>query len=343
MTRVTNNSAKCFREHFGVSEVVWNPRLAHESVMNEHSINQEDGANRMRNSIPVSIAIAMLCLVSLNRGSAAADPINIWSDFAPGESLQSRGKREPPRLGETPPVTRVVGITQPTLEVFMPQQPNGAAVIILPGGGFVKVVPDKEGSEAAIWLNDLGITAFVLNYRTKNEEQQIGWKRPLQDAQRAMAMVRSRADEWALKRDKIGLLGFSAGGQVAARLLCDGGKLAYEERDVIDKCSHRPDFALLIYPWNIYDKNSNGLIDGMTVPLDCPPTFLVHTHDDNSSSLGAASFYIALKQNDIPSALHIFGNGGHGYGLRPVTGSQISTWPDHAATWLNSLKLAAGS
>ena len=206
--------------------------------------------------------------------------------------------------------------------------------MILPGGGFGKVVPDKEGTEAAEWLNRHGVNAFVLSYRTKSSEKDPGWPRPLQDAQRTLSLIRSQADKWGLRKDRIGLLGFSAGGQVAARLLCADGKRAYERVDEIDDESYRPDFAVLVYPWNIYDSKRGDLIDGVCVPKDCPPAFIVHTDDDKSSSLGAVLFYTGLKRHGIPAELHVYGNGGHGYGLRPVKGSQISGWPDHAAHWL---------
>jgi acetyl esterase/lipase len=243
----------------------------------------------------------------------------------------------PPREGDGKPITRVENITQPTFTVHKPQQPNGTAAIILPGGGFARVVPDLEGTEAAEWLNQHGVTAFVLSYRTTAAGgTSPGWVKPLQDIQRMVALIRSQADRWGVKKDRIGIVAFSAGGQVGARLLCDGGRLTYDRLDAVDDVSHRPDFAVLVYPWNMYDAAAGKLVDGLTVPADCPPTYIVHTHDDRSSSLGAVHFYIGLKQHDIRAELHVYGNGGHGYGLRPRDGSQISTWPDHAAHWLGT-------
>jgi len=273
-----------------------------------------------------------ICLATSSYGHAG-DVIDIWPGLAPGETTRSTGEALPPKPEEVPPVTRIVNLTRPTIEVFPADQSNGAAVVILPGGGFGKIVPDKEGSEAAAWLNDLGVTAFVLNYRTSLDKKK-PWLPALQDAQRAMATIRDKVDTWSLHADRIGLLGFSAGGQVAARLLGDHGSLAYDRRDAIDDVPHRPDFSLLIYPWNIYDGSQDALIDGVTVGDTCPPTFLVHTDDDRSSSLGAVYFYAGLKRHKIPAELHVYGNGGHGYGLRPIKGSNISSWPDHAGHWL---------
>lgn len=271
------------------------------------------------------------------RPCCAEERLDVWPDLAPGETTRLIGEKQPPMANENPPVTRVINITRPTFTVHLAEKPNGTGVLILPGGGFGKVVPDKEGTEVAEWFNRLGVSAFVLSYRTKSEANDPGWSRPLQDAQRNLAILRSRAATWKLKPDRIGLLGLSAGGQVAARLLsAPPGRRSYDRIDVTDDVPHRPDFALLIYPWNIYDSQRGELVDGISVPKDCPPAFLVHTDDDRSTSLGTVLFYAGLKRYSIPAELHVYGNGGHGYGLRPVAGSQISSWPDHAAHWLGT-------
>ena len=281
---------------------------------------------------------SLMCLFAalLTSPLFAGEPISIWPDMAPGETTKATGEKQPYRKNEVPPVTRVIKITQPTMTVHLADKPNGSAVLILPGGGFIKVVPDKEGTEAADWLNKHGVSAFVLSYRTKNNAKDSGWAKALQDSQRALSLIRSKASDWGLKKDRIGLLGFSAGGQVAARHLCSKGKIAYDKIDDIDEVSHRPDFALLIYPWNVYDVQRKALIQGVQVPKDCPPTYIAHTDDDRSSSLGAVLFYVKLKQFGISSELHVYGNGGHGYGMRPVNGSQIASWTDHAAHWIGT-------
>lgn len=278
------------------------------------------------------IVALLLCSTTVTAG----ETIDVWPMLAPGETTRQTGENLPARPGETPPITRVVNVTQPTMTVHLAAKPNGTAAVILPGGGFAKVVPDLEGTEAAEWLNRHGVSAFVLSYRTTADSQTPGWVKPLQDAQRALALVRSRADQWQIRKDRIGLVGFSAGGQVAARLLSDGSKRSYERLDNVDEAAHRPDFAVLIYPWNMYDAKTDGLVAGINVPKDCPPTYMVHTDDDRSSSLGAVLFYAGLKKHGIPAELHVYGNGGHGYGLRLIAGSQISTWPDHAAHWLGT-------
>lgn len=278
----------------------------------------------------------LLLILVLNRPCIGEDRKDVWPELAPGETTRLVGEAQPPVAGENPPVTRIVNITRPTFTVHLAPKSNGTGVLILPGGGFGKVVPDKEGTEIAEWLNRLGVSAFVLSYRTKSGTDDSGWPRPLQDAQRSLALIRSQADQWSLKPNRIGLLGLSAGGQVAARLLSASGKRTYERIDSIDDVPHRPDFAMLIYPWNIYDNERGDLTEGTSVPKDCPPVFLVHTDDDRSSSLGTVLFYAGLKRHGIPAELHVYGNGGHGYGLRPVASSQISSWTEHAGHWLDA-------
>ena len=281
--------------------------------------------------------------VTVNETSDLGTAFDVWPGLAPGESTRSIGEKQPARANEDPPVTRVAGVTRPTFTVHRPAKPNGTGVVILPGGGFRIVVPDKEGSEAAERLAELGITSFVLSYRTNQDPKLPPWREPLQDAQRTLALVRSQADQWGLKKDQIGLLAFSAGGQVGARLLCDQGRLAYEPMDQVDSVSHRPNFAMLVYPWRLYDEQNGDLISDVRVSKNVPPTFLVHTDNDRSSSLGTVLFYVGLKKLGISSELHVYGNGGHGYGVRPVAGSEISTWIDHGAHWLNRLGFGSGN
>ena len=272
-----------------------------------------------------------------DKGSAVAG-INIWPQLAPGESTAEVGTPLAPRPSD-PTITRIEKITRPTIDVFPAKNPSGSAVLILPGGGFRYVVPDLEGSEAAEWLGELGITAFVLRYRT-SEGPENAWKSPLQDSQRAIRWIRARADQWNIDPAKVGLLGFSAGGQVAAIHLTSV-ESAYEAIDQIDRQSFRPDFSLLIYPWRIYDEQTRSLISPIRVTQQTPPAFIVHTHDDNSTSLGAVHYYACLKVQAIPAELHVYQTGGHGYGTRSRPNSMIGTWKDRATEWLQINGLSA--
>jgi acetyl esterase/lipase len=281
----------------------------------------------------VVYSVAAAC--SSSHVALAESALAIWPDLAPGENSRETGKLAPFREDESPPVSRVARIRRPTLEIYLPSNPNGTGVVVLPGGGFGKVVPDKEGSEAAPWLNKLGIAVFVLRYRTNevtpNDEP--AWRRPLQDTQRALRLVRSRADQWKLKPDRIGVIGFSAGGQVASILHGDV-EPAYTPIDAIDEFSCRPDFSMLIYPWQVLDPGTGKLLSAIKITKQSSPAFIVHTHDDDSSSLGSVAIYSQLKQQGVSAELHVYENGGHGYGMRAVDNSNIGNWPAVAIEWL---------
>lgn len=292
-----------------------------------------------RQPILVALAAAAFCALLLCDATAAESkdsPIFVWPGPAPRETSLETGTAQPPRKGEIPPITRVIKIRRPTLEVFLPKNPNGTAILILPGGGFMKVVPDMEGSEAAPFLNELGIAVFVLSYRTNEvtPKDEPAWQRPLQDAQRTLRLIRSKADAWKINRDKVGVIGFSAGGQVASILHTSEGVAAYDAIDDIDKQSCRPDFSLLIYPWRVMDDKTGKLLPEIRLSEKSPPAFIVHTHDDASSSLGSVLIYAGLKRNKVSAELHIYENGGHGYGMRSRANSNIGTWPNRAHDWL---------
>lgn len=282
--------------------------------------------------------LRVVLLVTLSAGghALAEDPVFIWPDLAPGETQRATGTMLPMRPQDNPPIIRVEKIRRPPMNVYPPStKASGAALLILPGGGFGRVVPNLEGSEAAEIFGRLGITSFVLNYRTRfgDGKQEPDWKRPLQDAQRAMRWIRANASKWNLDRDKIGLLAFSAGGQVGA-ILITAEQAAYESIDEVDEQSFRPDFSMLVYPWRMYDAETDALLPQIRVTSDTPPSFIVHTHDDNSTSLGAVLLYADMKRAGVPAELHIYENGGHGYGTRARPNSNIGTWPDRAREWL---------
>lgn len=305
----------------------------------------------MRRFTVMAFLIVGVC-ASLLGSADAREPdavIDIWSSEAPGETTRHTGTKLARRANENPPATRVKDITRPQLQVFQPaaDKRNGAAVLIFPGGGYNYVVTDKEGSEAAEWLNELGITAFVVHYRTKqktpatqkNSQLPPASERPLQDGQRALSLVRQRAAEWGVKPDRIGVIGFSAGGQAAALVTTRFDERSYKPSDAIDQVSCRPDFSLLVYPWRLVDDKTGALKDVFTVSKATPPTFLVHAHNDGATPLSSILFYTALKKNGVGSELHIYETGGHGYGMRPVEDSDVDTWTDRAEDWLRQRSL----
>lgn len=294
--------------------------------------------------------IVPLCCFGLLVSPTRAETLPLWPGLAPGETTKHPGTPQPAKPEDQPPVTRVENITAPTLALYPAprEKASGTGILILPGGGFGKVVPDKEGSEAAVWLNGLGISAYVLSYRTTTgvdagAEAAVKaepWRRPLQDSQRALRHLRHHAEDYGLDPARIGLLGFSAGGQVAAIHLTRT-EAAYEPVDTIDEASSRPDFSLLIYPWRVADESTGNLIAPIVPSAGMPPGFLVHTDDDKSSSLGAALIYLGMKKHGVSGELHVYQNGGHGYGIRAQPGSMIGTWTDRAADWLRVRGLAA--
>ena len=280
--------------------------------------------------------VTLLCVMCVWNSAAADSSLSVWPNLAPGETSRETGTPQPRRKGENPPITRLIKIRRPTLDVFLPTKPNGTAILILPGGGFMKVVPDMEGSEAAPFLNQLGIAVFVLRYRTNETtpKAESAWLRPLQDAQRAMRLIRSKAAEWKIKPDRVGVLGFSAGGQVASILHTAEGEAVYKSIDATDEQSYQPNFSLLIYPWRVLDDKTGQLLPQIRLSKKSPPAFIVHTHDDGSSSIGSVLIYAGLKRHNVSAELHIYENGGHGYGMRARKNSNIGTWPARATDWL---------
>ncbi len=292
----------------------------------------------MRGQISVMVLFTVL---NAPLGLQAAESITIWPGLAPGESSDARGTVMEARPTDTQPITRVEKIRLPTMDVYPAREPNGTGVVILPGGGFGRVVVDLEGSEVADILNRIGITAFVLRYRTNEAKasDEPSYLRPVQDAQRAVRYLRTNAAQWKLDPNRIGVLGFSAGGQAACILHTRGTEADYKAIDEVDKQPFRPDFSILIYPWNLANAKTGEMMPELIYDGKMPPAFIVHTSDDASTSIGAAKFYLGLKEKGVPTELHIYENGGHGYGTRSRPDSNIGSWSDRAVDWLVRRKL----
>lgn len=276
-----------------------------------------------------------LAVFSLAKVAAlAAEPnltLNVWPALPPGDK---------PNLGEEKmeanQMLRGV-VSVPTLAVYRPakEKDTGAAVLIAPGGGFFQLSMGHEGADVATWLNSIGVTGIVLKYRIPVREGMARSLPATQDAQRAMSIIRSKAPEWGIDPKRIGILGFSAGGQVAANLVTGFDKLQYATVDDVDKIASRPDFAVLIYPGGILKRGVEppALNDEIVVTQETPPTFLAMSHDDRGSSEQAIYFYLALKKAGVGAEMHIWGEGGHGYGIRPGT-TPHATWPARLADWM---------
>ena len=237
------------------------------------------------------------------------------------------------------PVIRIGNVTEPSLAFYPAPESNnsGAAVVVFPGGGYRILAYDLEGTEVADWLNSIGVNAVVVKYRVPEPENVPRYQEPLQDAQRAVGYVRSRALEWHLDPQRIGVLGFSAGGHLAALISNDFSKRTYETQDAADAVSCRPDFAILIYPAYLAAGDAlDAIAPEVTVTPNTPPTFLIQTEDDPVHVENSLVYYRALKSQKVPSEMHIFSNGGHGYGLRADPQKPVTQWPALAAAWMKS-------
>lgn len=258
------------------------------------------------------------------------DTIYLWPGKVPGES---EPKHDPLQTSNTRGnVIRLTDVTNPALIVFEPDASinNGTGIIVCPGGGYNILAIDLEGYEVAEWLNKLGFTAFVLQYRVPNKKEGA-----LNDIQRAIRVVRNSVASWNLNPDKLGVLGFSAGGSLCARASTRFNINSYNTIDSIDLTSCRPDYSILIYPAYLDKGENRSLTPELLIDNNTPPMFIFGTADDrfgNSSLVMAA----ALRDNNIPVELHLLPSGGHGYGLRPGN-IAAETWPLLAETWLKKI------
>jgi acetyl esterase/lipase len=274
------------------------------------------------------VKLLRACIVKSNPPGQETErvPLPLWPNPPPGER-SGEPEAELPDRGDN--VRRITNIQQPSITVFPAGSSNKSspAVVVCPGGGYGILAIDKEGMEVATWLNRIGITAVLLKYRVPQNREGA-----FMDAQRAIRLVRHHAAEWNIDPKRVGMIGFSAGGHLTARLSTGYEQRAYPEVDVADKQSCRPDFAVLIYPAYLADKQGRLASELMVTP-QTPPTFLIHTKDDQAFVTGSAVYDQALKHNGVASEFHLFDTGGHGYGLRPST-HEVSNWPELCGKWL---------
>ena len=232
-------------------------------------------------------------------------------------------------------VIRLGNVSQPTLTIYRPEkQTSDTAVLVCPGGGYHILAMDLEGTEVCEWLNSIGITAGLLKYRVPRPGSDGPPIEALQDAQRAMSMLRSRAGELHLDPQHIGVLGFSAGGHLSARVITNSAQRSYPTIDAVDEVSCRPDFAILVYPAYLFDKDSSAWVsESLPITQDTPPVFMTMAADDPVDASNVLRFALGLRAAKVPVEVHLYADGGHGYGLR-ASGSPTTTWPDRAADWL---------
>ncbi len=236
------------------------------------------------------------------------------------------------------PIIRLGNVAEPEIHFFPApaDKSNGACVIICPGGGHSILAWDLEGTEVAQWLNSIGVNAAVLKYRVPARPDLPKYTVAVQDAQRAVSIVRKKASEWKLAENKIGILGFSAGGQTAA-LASLFNERTYKPLDDTDAVSFGPNFTILIYPAYLCTKDGTALEKEVKVSDKTPPMFLVHAGNDPVLPQSSVLLWLELKKNKVPAELHVFSQGGHGYGLR-ATELPVTSWPQACAAWLKAEK-----
>ena len=271
-------------------------------------------------------------LTSVALAAERGQEIRLWAQGAPGSEGQTAPEVFEPGNAQLP--KRFTIVHYPSIYVFLPppEKANGTSVVIAPGGGHSQLVIDKEGWEMADWLNQRGIAAFVLKYRLAKapDSKYTVEGNALPDAARAMRLVRSRAIEWKLDPAKIGFMGFSAGGEVAALIETRFDSGAATASDPIERISSRPDFAIVVYP---------GFRPGaITVPKNAPPTFLVCADDDRSHVVTTVNLYLDLEKQGVSSEMHIYAGGGHGFGIRQ-SALPVATWPERLQAWMADRKL----
>ena len=289
------------------------------------------------------LSVLFLSLVA----ASASDSMVLWPKGAPGEKGDIGAERDMNKPSDGliagKPIMRLGNVSVPTLTLYRPSktQDTGAAVVVCPGGGYSILAMDLEGTEVCQWLNSIGVTGILLKYRVPARKGGERYAAPLQDAQRAMSLARSHAADWHIDPNRIGIMGFSAGGHLSAAVSTRFDKRAYEPVDEADQVSCRPDFALIIYPGYLVRNEGPDIAPELTVTSNTPPTFLVQTEDDHARVENSLFYYLALKKAGVPAEMHLFATGGHGYGLRK-TDKAVTSWPELAAEWMRHLGVLEG-
>jgi len=300
----------------------------------------------MKSGFTRGLGLLLVAVMACSTVSAAGVPvIELWPHDVPGGKEASGEEADITKPGDNlvagKRLIRLGNVSKPTLSIYRPPaaKDTGAAVLVCPGGAYQILALDLEGTEVCEWLNAIGMTGVLLKYRVPPRAGMERFAAPLQDAQRAMGLIRQHAREWKLDPQRIGILGFSAGGHLAAATSCNYERRTYPVVDAADKQSCRPDFAVLVYPAYLTVKtNGESLAPELPVTTNTPPTFIVMAEDDPVRVENALGYARALKNSNVPVELHVYPTGGHGYGLRR-TQEPVTTWPDRAADWLRSRQL----
>jgi len=284
------------------------------------------------------LILSLIVLQTAGFHAQAGDPIRVWPVEVPDEPVGIEAKKAKAVTGSDG-VIRIPYVDTPELFHFPahPDKSTGTCIIVCPGGGYGKLAWNKEGTEIATWLNMLGVEAVVLKYRVPRRDREKPHPWPLQDLQRSIRIVRSKAAEWKIDSDRVGVMGFSAGGHLCAMASSYYDESSYKPVDAFDKLDPRPSFVGLIYPAYLGNarKDANTLDPLVKIDAKTPPTFIAITHDDGDRAIFAALYYAELKRNRVSAELHVYSKGGHGYGLRPSP-NPVSNWPARMEDWMRS-------
>jgi acetyl esterase/lipase len=278
----------------------------------------------------------------------AAEPsktIELWPAGSPGAKADAAAEHDTTKSTDAliagKRVIRLGNVSKPTLTIYhAPKERDaGAAVLVCPGGGYHILAMDLEGTEICDWLNSIGVTGALLKYRVPKREGEQRSAAALQDAQRAMGLLRHEASDLGIDPKRIGVIGFSAGGHLAAALCNPGKERTYPPIDAADATSCQPDFSLLIYPAYLTVKEENDRIaPDLNITSNAPPAFIAMAENDPVRVETALFYGAALRKAGVPFELHIYPTGGHGYGLRR-TKEAVTTWPERAADWMRARDL----
>jgi acetyl esterase/lipase len=298
------------------------------------------------------VSFVLTALFAFTLSSRAAEPVKVldlWPGTAPGDKADLGEERDMSKpkdgLVAGKPVIRLGNVSKPTIAVYRAPgaQASAPAVVVCPGGAYSILAMDLEGTEICDWLNSIGVTGVLLKYRVPKRPGLEKHTAALQDAQRALGLVRSHAAEWGIDSNRIGVLGFSAGGHLAATLSNNFAERTYPKVDDADAASCRPDFTVLIYPAYLTIKEENDKIaPELHITSSTPPTFIAMAEDDPIRVETALFYGLALRQAKVPFELPVYPTGGHGYGLRPSK-NLVTTWPQRAADWMRKLSQSAGA
>jgi acetyl esterase/lipase len=284
----------------------------------------------------------LIALFAVATSTFAVDKpvIDLWPAGLPRGSVQFSADKIAAAKKKTTE-ERIAFVDQPSLTLFRApaDKANGAGLIICPGGAYNILAWPKEGLEVAEYFNSVGVTCAVLQYRVPRRNPDTPHVEPLQDAQRAIRLMRHNGKAWGVDPERVGILGFSAGGHLTTMAGLHFKKPAYPGTDDVDKQSARPDFICPIYPAYYADERTPAPLDAlMKVTKETPPTFIAVTSDDKLRGYNSAQFYLELKKAGVPAELHVYSLGGHGYGIRP-SDKPISKWHHRCSDWMRAMGL----